>query len=122
MSIEKTIRDWADRYPDRFKIENCKAQNVGLTLSADMTDLDGVSLTTYGSQTPDDVPSILTIWVAGDGTHGFAVHTSEDNHQCPDEIPLSKSSDSEDVVIEMLEGAVAAFCERYGLNKDVLGN
>ena len=122
MNIEKTIRDWAQRYPIRFKVENCNAKDAGVTCLAEAGDLGGVSVSTFGRTTPDDVPANLTIWVAADGTSAFAVHTDEDNHEYPDEFPLNQSSDSEEGITAVLEHAGAAFCERYGLKEDLLGS
>ena len=120
MNIEKTIRDWVETYPNRFKISRCTAGSVSSSCTS--PDAEGTSLVTLGRKSPDDVPVILTIWVAADGTSAFTVHTDEDNHEYPDEFPLNQSSDSEEGITAVLEDAVAAFCERYGLKEDLLGS
>lgn len=118
MNIEKTIRDWFETYPNRFKIGRCTAGSISPSCTS--PDAEGTSLVTLGRKSPDDVPVILTIWVADDASHAFAVHTDEDNHEYPDESALNQSSDSEEGVIAILEGAVAAFCERHGLEPNQL--
>jgi len=78
-------------------------------------------LVTLGRKSPDDVPVILTIWVADDASHDFAVHTHEDNYHSPDELPLGDSNAGTEInPAALLDEAVSAFRATYGIEGDQL--
>ena len=78
-------------------------------------------MVTLGRKSPDDVPVILTIWVADDASHAFAVHTHEDNYHSPDELPLGSSNAGTRInPAALLDEAVSAFCATHGFEEDQL--
>jgi hypothetical protein len=114
--IEEIITRWADRYPGRFSIRHCEAKDVGSHgIATGQEDLAGVCLSTSGRKSPDDVPSLLNIWIASDGSLALRVMTDEDNHDTPDEDALTNIGASESGLIAALEDAVGEFCGRYDL-------
>jgi hypothetical protein len=71
-------------------------------------------LSTSGRKSPDDVPSLLDVWIALDGSLALRVMTDEDNHHTPDEDALSSLGESEPELATALQAVVAEFCGRYG--------
>jgi hypothetical protein len=115
-TIKETITHWADRYPGRFSIRHCKAKEVGShDVPMGQEGLAGVCLSTSGRKSQDDVPSLLDVWIALDGSLAFRVMTDEDNHHTPDADALLNSDGSESGLIASLEAAVTEFCGRYDL-------
>jgi hypothetical protein len=115
-TIKETIIRWADRYPGRFSIRHCKAKDVGSHgMPTGQEDLAGVCLSTSGRKSPDDVPSLLTIWIALDGSLAFRVMTDEDNHHTPDENAFSNIGSLESGLVTYLEDAVREFLGLYDL-------
>ena len=114
--IEEIITRWADRYPGRFSIRHCQAKDVGSHCApTGQEDLAGVCLSTSGRKSPDDVPSLLNIWIALDGNLALRVMTDEDNHHTPDADTLLNSDGSEAGLVASLEAAVREFLGRYDL-------
>ena len=120
-NIEEIITRWADRYPGRFSIRHCRAKEVGShDVPMGQEDLAGVCLSTSGRKSQDDVPSLLDVWIALDGSLAFRVMTDEDNHHTPDENALSNTGSSESGLVTYLEDAVREFLGRYDLAKQDL--
>ena len=119
MNVQTSVEAWASRYPGRFNIGRCTAGSVSFSCASPHA--EGTSLVTLGRRSPDDVPVILTIWVADDASHAFAVHTHEDNYHSPDELPLGSSNAGTRInPAALLDEAVSAFCATHGFEEDQL--
>lgn len=78
-------------------------------------------MVTLGRKLPDDVPVILTIWVADDASYAFAVHTHEDNYHSHDELPLGDSNTGAEInPAALLDEALSAFCATHGFGRNQL--
>lgn len=119
MNVQTSIESWASRYPHRFTIGRCTAGSV--SFSCVSPHAEGTSLVTLGRRSPDDIPVILTIWVADDASHAFAIHTHEDNYHSPDELPLGSSNTGPRInPAALLDEALSAFCATHGFEQDQL--
>lgn len=119
MNVQTSIEAWASRHPHRFTIGRCTAGSVSFFCASPHA--EGTSLVTLGRKSPDDVPVILTIWVADDARHAFAVHTHEDNYHSPDELSLGATNAGTEInPTELLDEAVSAFCATHGFEEGQL--
>ena len=119
MNVQTSVEAWASRHPHRFSIGRCTAGSVSFSCASPHA--EGTSLVTLGRKSPDDVPVILTIWVADDASHAFAVHTHEDNYHSPDESPLGESNAGTEITpVPLLDEAVSVFCATHGFGGNQL--
>lgn len=119
MNVQTCIEAWTSRHPHRFKIGRCTAGSVSFSCASPHA--EGTNVVTLGRKLPDDVPVVLTIWVADDASHAFAVHTHEDNYHSPDESPLGESNAGTEITpVALLDEAVSVFCATHGFGKDQL--